>query len=148
MHVISTHILMVMIFLGTSGQPSITSTNFLEMLPSVDPLDLEIEGIIVDATQTKVGRDFYDIFFSNWEPAENLPNLSVVISERPLPTRGTQVIVTIEENVVFQRFVQPRIDEIEENSLEAVQLATQYLENYQTVQKQLQGDDLIGTGIY
>jgi curli production assembly/transport component CsgE len=139
---------MVMIFLGTSGQPSITSTNFLEMLPSVDPLDLEIEGIIVDATQTKVGRDFYDIFFSNWEPAENLPNLSVVISERPLPTRGTQVIVTIEENVVFQRFVQPRIDEIEENSLEAVQLATQYLENYQTVQKQLQGDDLIGTGIY
>ncbi len=148
MHVISTHILMVMIFLGTSGQTSITSTSFLEMLPSVDPLDLEIEGIIVDATQTKVGRDFYDIFFSNWEPAENLPNLSVVISERPLPTRGTQVIVTIEENVVFQRFVQPRIDEIEENSLEAVQLATQYLENYQTVQKQLQVDDLIGTGIY
>jgi len=139
---------MVMIFLGTSGQPSITSTGFLEMLPSVDPIDLEIEGIIVDATQTKIGRDFYDNFFSNWEPAENLPNLSVIISERPLPTRGTQVIVTIEDNVVFQRFVQPRIDEIEENSREAVQLATQYLENYQTVQKQLQGDDLIGTGIY
>ena len=99
MQVVGTHILMVMIFLGTSGQPSISSSSFLEMYPSVDPIDLEIEGIVVDATATKIGRDFYDSFFSKWNPESELPNLSITISERPLPNRGSQVIVSIEDNL-------------------------------------------------
>lgn len=148
MQVVGTHILMVMIFLGTSGQPSISSSSFLEMYPSVDPIDLEIEGIVVDATATKIGRDFYDSFFSKWNPESELPNLSITISERPLPNRGSQVIVSIEDNVIFQRFVQPRYDAMEENAELAVQIALSYLRNYELIQKQLQGDDLAGSGIF
>lgn len=148
MQVISTHILMLMIFIGTNNQQSISSSSFLEMYPSVDPIDLEIEGLVVDATATKVGRDFYDIFFSKWDPEANLPSLSIKVTERPLPNRGSQVIVLIEDNVIFQRFVQPRYDALEENAELAVQLALNYLNNYEKIQKQLQGDDLSGSGIY
>jgi curli production assembly/transport component CsgE len=148
MQIISTQILMVMIFLGTSGQPSISSSSFLEIYPSIDPIDLEIEGLVVDATATKVGGDFYDIFFSKWNPDSDLPSLSITISERPLPNRGSQVMVSIEDNVIFQRFVQPRYDALEENADLAVEIALSYLRNYESVQKQLQGDDLAGSGIY
>ena len=148
MQIVSTHILMIMIFLGTSGEPSISGSSFLEMYPSVDPVDLEIEGIIVDATNTKVGRDFYDMFYNNWDPGENLPQLSITISEKPLPSRGSQVIVYIEDDIIFQRFLQPRYDEIKENSDLARLVAMQYLQNYESLQKQLQGEDLSGTGIY
>jgi curli production assembly/transport component CsgE len=139
---------MVMIFLGTSGRSSISSSSFLEMYPSVDPMDLEIEGLVVDATATKVGRDFYDIFFSKWDPDENLPSLSIYITERPLPNRGSQVIVSIEDNIIFRNFIQPRYDILEENAELAVQLALNYLNNYELIQRQIQGDDLVGSGIY
>ena len=148
MPVIATNILMVMIFLGTSGQPSISSSSFLEMYPTIDPIDLEIEGLVVDATTTKVGRDFYDIFFSKWEPDPGLPSLSITVTERPLPNQGSQIIVSTEDNIIFQRFVQPRYDALEENAELAVQLVLNYLNNYEMIQKQLQGDDLAGTGIY
>ena len=148
MQIVSTNILMIMIFLGTSGQPSISSSSFLELYPSADPIDLEIEGLVVDATATKVGRDFYDVFFSKWDPDPGLPTLSITVTERPLPNRGSQIIVSMEDNIIFQRFVQPRYDALEENADLAVQLALNYLTNYESIQKQLQGDDLTGTGIY
>lgn len=148
MQLISTHILMVMIFLGTSGHTTISNSSFSEMIPSPDPVDLEIEGLVVDATTTKVGRDFYDIFYSKWEPDINLPSLSIIVSERPLPNRGSQVMVIIEDNVIFQNFVQPGYDALEENAGLAIQLAESYLQNYEATQTQLQGEDLAGSGIY
>jgi len=139
---------MVFLFLGTGTDGTLTENNFQMLIPSNDPIDLEIEGLIVDATQTKIGKDFYDIFYSSWTPNEKLPKLSIVISERPLPSLGTQVAVTVEDHEVFRQFVQPRYDVIEAYAQYAIQTALQYLENYDVIQKQLQGDDLIGTGIY
>jgi len=139
---------MVFLFLGTGTDGTLTENNFQMLIPSNDPIDLEIEGLIVDATQTKIGKDFYDIFYSSWTPNEKLPKLSIVISERPLPSLGTQVAVTVEDHEVFRQFVQPRYDVIEAYAQYAIQTALQYLENYDVIQKQLKGDDLIGTGIY
>lgn len=148
MLIASTHIVMLMIFLETSGQPPVSGNSFLAMIPFADPVDLEIEGIIVDATQTKVGRDFYDLFYGNWNPDENLPKLSITISEKPYIGSASLVEVSIDENIIFQRFVQPRYDVLEENAKEAVQIALAFLENYELMQKQLQGEDLAGSGIY
>jgi curli production assembly/transport component CsgE len=148
MNIVNTHILMVLMFLGTTSQTPLSGVSFQQLIPSTDPIDLEIEGLIVDETQTKIGRDFYELFYNSWSPADYLPKLSIVISERPLPRQGTQVAVAINDNVIFRRFLQPRYDIIEENAQIAIQIVNRYLENYEVVQKQLQGDDLIGTGIY
>ncbi len=139
---------MVLLFLGTGTEGTLTDNNFLLLIPSTDPIDLEIEGLVVDATQTKIGRDFYDIFYNNWAPDENLPKLSIVISEKPLPRLGTQIAVTIDDQELFKQFVQPRYDVIEGNAEYAIQIALQYLENYDVIQKQLLGEDLMGSGIY
>lgn len=110
--------------------------------------EFEISGIIVDETQTKLGRDFYELFFRDWNPVESLPDLSIVISEDPLPRLGTRISVSIQDNVIFQSFLQPRYEQIEEYASYAVLRAMSYLENYEQIQEQLQGDDLSGTGIF
>ena len=139
---------MVLFFLATGNEGTLTENDFQMLIQSSDPIDLEFEGLIVDATQTKIGRDFYEIFYSSWIPDEKLPKLSIVISERPLPRLGTQVAVSVEDHEVFRQFVQPRYEVIEGNAHYAIQVALQYLENYDVIQKQLQGADLMGTGIY
>lgn len=148
MNIVNTHILMVLMFIGTTTQAPLSGESFQQLIPSTDPVNLEIEGLIVDATQTKIGRDFYEMFFNRWNPADYLPKLQIVINERPLPRLGTQVAISIDDNVIYQRFVQPRADQLEQNVNLAIQVANRYLENYELIQKQLQGDDLAGTGIY
>lgn len=112
-----------------------------------DP-DLELTGFIVDETQTKIGKDFFDIFYNSWEaPVEN-QDYSIVISERPLPRLGTQITITVNDYDIFQQFLQPKYDAVEEMAEYGLQAAASFLANFEEVQKELQGDDLKGTGIY
>jgi curli production assembly/transport component CsgE len=119
---------------------------FLQDSTRVD--DIEIEGIVVDATQTKIGKDFYDIFYQQWNQVENLPYHSITINEKALPQLGSQITVQIEDQLIFQQIIQPRYEVIEQMANYAVQRAYQYVQNYDDMQKQLQGEDLEGTGIY
>ncbi len=45
-----------------------TLNTFTENISTKTFKDIEIEGLIVDQTQTKIGHDFYDLFYSNWQP--------------------------------------------------------------------------------
>jgi len=110
--------------------------------------DIEIQGIIVDATQTKIGKDFYDLFYQQWSQVDNLPYQSITISEKALPQLGSQVTVQIDDQLIFQQVIQPRYEVIEQMVNYAVQRTYQYVINYDEMQKQLQGEDLKGTGIY
>jgi curli production assembly/transport component CsgE len=110
--------------------------------------DIEIEGLIVDQTQTKIGHDFYDLFYSNWQAPENFSDYTIVIEEKALPQLGTQVTIEINENQIFQQVLQPRYDIIEATAEYAVELAFNYIENYEEIQKQLSGQDLQGSGIF
>jgi curli production assembly/transport component CsgE len=110
--------------------------------------DIEIEGLIVDQTQTKIGHDFYDLFYSGWVPPSNFGDYTIVIEEKPLPQLGTQVSIVINDDEIFQNILQPRYDVIQEMAQYGIQVSANYIENYQTVQKQLAGDDLQGSGIF
>ncbi len=118
-----------------------------EVLSLRDP-DLELTGFIVDETQTKMGKDFFDIFYNNWEAPVEIQDYSIVISERPLPRLGTQITITVNDYDIFQQFLQPKYDAIEEMAEYGLQAAGSFLANFEEVQKELQGDDLKGTGIY
>lgn len=110
--------------------------------------DIEIEGLIVDQTQTKLGHDFYDIFYKNWQPPKNAGNFTIIIEEKPLPQLGTQVTIKVNDNDVFQQILQPRYDVIEQLAEYGVQLCTNYVINYQQIQRQLSGNDMSGSGIF
>ncbi|MDX8339498.1 CsgE family curli-type amyloid fiber assembly protein [Draconibacterium sp. IB214405] len=110
--------------------------------------DLEIDGLLFDETKTKSGRDFYDLFFRDWEAPANSKNYSIFITEKPYRLTTTQIQIKINETLVFQSFLQPRGDIVEALAQQAVSQTQLYLQNYEAILKQLEGDDRSGSGIF
>lgn len=111
-------------------------------------VDIEIDGLLVDDTKTKSGKDFYDLFYGGWEAPQGAKNYSITISEKPFRLTSTLIIVSINENVVYQSILQPRQDIIESQTGEAIFITQDYLANYEEIMKQINGEDLTGSGIY
>ncbi len=109
---------------------------------------LGIGDLIIDHTQSKWGKDFVDLFNKNWNPPENIGDYTIIIEEKPLPRFGTVILIKVNGNYIFQKFIQPRYETIKMNAEQGTQYAFSYLVNYEQIQKDLQGEDLKGTGIY
>ena len=60
----------------------------------------------------------------------------------------TQIEVKINETTVFQSFLQPRADIVEQLAEYAVSQTQMYLANYEELMRQLEGEDRSGTGIF
>lgn len=111
-------------------------------------IGLEINGLIVDQTRTKAGKDFYDHFFRNWEAPKTSVDYSIVIKEKPFRIRTTQILISINDNEIFKQMLQPRRDYIEMLAEYAIARCNQFLLNYEDIIRQLGGDDQMGSGIY
>ncbi|SEU16990.1 curli production assembly/transport component CsgE [Draconibacterium orientale] len=110
--------------------------------------EIEIDGLLIDETKTKNGRDFYDYFFRDWVPPQNAKNYSIFITEKPYRLTTTMIEIRINETLVFQSFLQPRSDIVEILSQQAVARTALYLQNYEEIVKQLEGADQSGSGIF
>jgi len=110
-------------------------------------IGLEINGLIMDETISKMGRDFYDLFFTQWDINTDTDYLIKVV-EKPAPGTRTMINVEINDNLVFQQFLQPKYDFIESLAEYAVNSSKEYVQNYNQLQKQLNNEDLQGGGIY
>lgn len=110
--------------------------------------EIEIDGLVIDETKTKNGRDFFDFFFRDWEAPVNAKNFTIFIYEKPNRFNSTLIEVQINETLVYQSFLQPRLDIIEALALESIGITQMYLVNYEALMKELGGSDVKGTGIY
>jgi curli production assembly/transport component CsgE len=110
-------------------------------------IGMEITGLIMDETISKLGRDFYDLFFTKWNPSSDEDYILKII-EKPAPGTRTLVSVEINDNMVFQQFLQPKYDYIEALADYAVGVSNEYLQNYTQIQNQLDNEDLQGEGIF
>ena len=112
-------------------------------------LELEIGQLIIDNTFSKVGNDFQQLFNTAWSwPAQNAEQFIITISERPSFVNSTLVEISINDLKVYESFLQPRYDILEETVAQAIDITLQYILNYEEVVKELSGDDLSGSGIY
>ncbi len=111
-------------------------------------IDYEIDGLIVAKTISRAGRDFYDIFFSKWEAPKGINNYIIEIKEKPIPQMGTEITILVKEFEIFKEKLPPRYDIIEEYAEYAIYLASDFLKNYKKIQKELNGEDLSGSGIF
>jgi curli production assembly/transport component CsgE len=109
---------------------------------------LEIDELIVDATITKPGSDFFYYFSNGFEWPDVQGDYIIEISERPFRLTQTQVTIKINELEVFQNMLQPRATYLEELANYARQVTQNYLINYQQIMKELDGDDRSGSGIF
>lgn len=109
---------------------------------------LEIDGLLIDDTKTKGGRDFYDLFYRDWVAPPDAKNYSIFIVEKPFRLNQTTIEILINDILVFQGFLQPRTDFIEDLALQSIGMTQQYLLQYEELAKQLDGDEKRGTGIF
>lgn len=114
---------------------------------STEP-EIEIDGLLVDDTKTKTGKDFYDLFYGSWEAPSGAKNFTITITEKPFRLSSTLIVVSINDTPVYQSVLQPRQDIVEGLSQDAISTTQSYLANYEEIMKQLNGDDMIGSGIF
>lgn len=88
---------------------------------------IELDGLVMDETRSKIGRDFYDIFFRQWEAPPNSNNFSIKISEQPTPSLGSIVSVSVNDEQIFQYRLQPRYEVIEQVANYAVRFTYNYM---------------------
>jgi len=129
-------------------EDTLQATTELQTSSANDPLDLEIGEMIFDETVTKVGRDFYDVFYNSWSNPTIIKDFSITIKEMPMPGIGTQITVLIDDYEILKQFIRPNQEMIELLSEYTIGLAAEYLMNYQEIQAQLQNEDQSGTGIF
>ena len=109
---------------------------------------LEIDELIVNATISKPGNDFF-FYYSNsfvWPEVEG--DFIVQVTERPFRLTSTQITIKVNELEVFQNMLQPRSSYLEELAAYAQQVTANYIINYQQIMNELDGDDRSGSGIY
>ena len=73
----------------------------------------------------------------------------ITIDELPANSgTGSIISVTINDELVFQQFIQNRLDTIEEFALLTAQGVRQYVDTYAETQRQLSNEDQRGSGMY
>ena len=112
------------------------------------PVDvLEIDGLIIDETRSKIARDFYDLFYKKWIAPVGAKNFSIYIREEPSRGRGAQVSLTLNEQKIFQNFVPPRYDALENVVNFAIRVTRARLSDQANIDTQLKEEDQMGSGI-
>ena len=93
---------------------------------SVDETSLMLEGMVVDESKTKFGKDFYDSFFSVYNQYPNKFKFIVIISE--LPYRGQTCIIQVKADyeVVYEFYTHPN----EEYNQQQVAMALRQLAKF------------------
>lgn len=93
---------------------------------------ITIDGLVINETRTKIGNDFFDVYYSRWDPPENARNFTITIKEQPMPSLGTRVVVDLNGEPVFQARLQPRYEYIEQAALQAIRMTWRRLQHGQS----------------
>jgi curli production assembly/transport component CsgE len=115
-------------------------------IPSLD--DLEIEGLILDETRSKLAHDFYELFYTTWTQEDSTANLSVMIRFREMPARaglGARIAVDLDDEEFSQFNLQPGGGLLENLAAQLAALIRNQIEN---PQEEIQTDELQGSGVY
>lgn len=86
----------------------------------------ELKGLTIDETKTKVGKDFYDLFYIQYSQLPDKSHSAVKITE--LPTRGTsgQINIEIDDKVIYSFVTNPSEDFLKEQLKNALWYIKEY----------------------
>jgi hypothetical protein len=74
----------------------------------------ELSGLTIDETKSKVGRDFYDLFYIQYSQIPDKSNSAITITE--LPARGIsgQINIQVDDKLVYSFMTNPSEDYLRE----------------------------------
>jgi len=74
---------------------------------------IEINGMVMNASMTRGGYDFYLYFTRHWAEPVKVPNYNITINEFPARGRNIRVGIMVNEKQVFTRNMQPSAEGLE-----------------------------------
>lgn len=98
----------------------------------------EAEGLVLDQALTKLGHDFYDLFYSAFEAPPGSTDFSVLPGERPGRGNSSLIVLTVNDQELLETPLPTRLDQMEELVTETVEIAQGYLTETQRVSSQLE----------
>ncbi|MCC6726196.1 MAG: hypothetical protein IT258_16935 [Saprospiraceae bacterium] len=113
--------------------------------------DIEIEGLVLDETRSKLAHDFYELFYGSWRVVEEdiKTNYSIAIREQPsLVGNGSRVSVELDGNELTMLNLQPRLELLESLSVQLVEMLYNQITNPESAYQEINADDISGSGIY
>lgn len=92
-------------------------------------IGLEINGVVLDDTKTKTGRDFFDQFYKAWNahPVDTWPDHTIVIAELPTFGRTTAISIKLNGEELLQQNLFPNEDFLTELTKYTINLCIQSL---------------------
>lgn len=106
-------------------------------VPVQPPADgVTLKGMVVEDTKTRPGNDFYQMFYSQYL-ANNINGERIVkISEQIAMGRSTKIQVLVDQDLVFEFFVNPRQEYLEQMADQAIFRVRRYFKILQTRKNQ------------
>jgi hypothetical protein len=112
--------------------------------------DENLGGLLLDQTKTKLGKDFFYLFYSYFKPpAENNSYLLTVREQlSQIGGRNTRVQITLNDVVIFQRFLSPRTDLIKDAAIVALDRVHNILNSGANVSREIDESSINGTDVF
>ncbi|WP_299889230.1 CsgE family curli-type amyloid fiber assembly protein [uncultured Lacinutrix sp.] len=90
-----------------------------------------LEGLVIQKTLTKSGRDFYRYFYSEYYNRQIKSPKNIVIEEVPGQRRSTRISVKVDGQLVWQFFARPKKDYLKEMAFTSLKRCLIYLQQLQ-----------------
>ena len=82
--------------------------------------EVEVDGLIIDQTRTRIGQEFYQNFVTFWEAPLGIEDYNILITEMANPTWGSWIWIEVgglvSKEIVYRETLKPRLEEIEETA--------------------------------
>ncbi len=107
----------------------------------------DLTGLVIDNTISPFGSQFYNKFYLRWDPPTIKKDYNIYIEEKTNPSFGFIIIIKVDEYIVWQKRLKPRLSEIESAVINSIKNIKAFLESYEENLKQLSQYDLRGNGL-
>ncbi|SIQ85656.1 curli production assembly/transport protein CsgE [Chryseobacterium sp. RU33C] len=74
----------------------------------------ELRGLTIDDTKTKVGKDFYDMFYMQYSQLPDNSSSVITISELPLRGTSGQITIQMEDKIIYSFMTNPAEEYLKE----------------------------------
>lgn len=108
---------------------------------------VEIDALIIDQTQTRIGHEFYQQFVTFWEAPKGIEDYNIVIGEKATPQWGSRIWIKVNDVIIYRSVLKPRIEGIKEEARKGIDITKEYLYRYSINERKSGDDDMAGDGL-
>nr|WP_239480663.1 curli production assembly/transport protein CsgE [Parashewanella hymeniacidonis] len=89
--------------------------------------EIELDGLVIDRTLTRFGKDFNFYYSSYWREIPHTQGYNVIIHETVFPQAGTLLTLEINNQKIYQTHFGRRMSSVEDRAKQAILFTIDYL---------------------